>query len=161
MDRFFLETANAYRCYSRSETASRGNRIHQELTANASFLHGGGLLSNRKQTPLNFLKHLTEYKDLERWVKDCRFDELKFARVLLLYCYYPNTALLVAPELADARLSLAKNFVLATVIDDFFDVDGSQEELENLIQLIERWGETSSVGYCSEQFEIIFPHSKT
>ncbi|XP_015584013.1 class I diterpene synthase 2, chloroplastic [Ricinus communis] len=100
-----------------------------------------------------------------RWVKDCRFDELKFARVLLLYCYYPNTALLVAPELADARLSLAKNFVLATVIDDFFDVDGSQEELENLIQLIERsanlWGETSSVGYCSEQFEIIFPHSKT
>ncbi|XP_050232510.1 ent-kaur-16-ene synthase, chloroplastic-like [Mercurialis annua] len=97
-----------------------------------------------------------EYKDLEEWVKICRFDELKFARVMLLYCYYPNTAVLVPPELADARLSITKNCVLATVIDDFFDVAGSKEELENLVQLVERWGETSTIGYCSEQVEIIF-----
>ncbi|XP_050213730.1 ent-kaur-16-ene synthase, chloroplastic-like [Mercurialis annua] len=97
-----------------------------------------------------------EYKDLERWVKECRFDELKFARILLLYCYYPNTAVLVAPELADARLSITKNCILATVIDDFFDVAGSKEELENLNQMVARWGETSDVAYCSGQVEIIF-----
>ncbi|XP_048227987.1 ent-kaurene synthase, chloroplastic isoform X1 [Ricinus communis] len=97
-----------------------------------------------------------EYKDLERWVKDCRFDELKFARLLLLNCYYANTAILAAPELAEARISIAKNSVLATVIDDLFDVGGSQEELQNLIQLVERWGETSSIGFYSEHVEIIF-----
>ncbi|XP_055961652.1 ent-kaur-16-ene synthase, chloroplastic-like isoform X2 [Mercurialis annua] len=97
-----------------------------------------------------------EYQDLERWVKICRFEELNFARVMLLNCYYTNSAILCAPELADARLSITKNCVLATVVDDFFDVVGSNEELENLVQLVQRWGETSTIGYCSKQVEIIF-----
>ncbi|XP_050232515.1 ent-kaur-16-ene synthase, chloroplastic-like [Mercurialis annua] len=106
----------------------------------------------------NFCQSLyqKEYKDLERWIKVCRFDELKFARVMLLYCYYPNTAVIVPPELADARISIAKNCIVATVIDDLFDVGGSMEELENLVQLVERWGEASTIGYCSEKVEIIF-----
>ncbi|XP_055961972.1 ent-kaur-16-ene synthase, chloroplastic-like [Mercurialis annua] len=97
-----------------------------------------------------------EYKNLERWVKICRFDELKFARVKLHFSYFLNTAVLIEPELADARLSFTKNCILATVVDDFFDIDGSKEELENLVQLVERWGETSTIEYISEKVEIIF-----
>ncbi|XP_050234623.2 ent-kaur-16-ene synthase, chloroplastic-like [Mercurialis annua] len=97
-----------------------------------------------------------EYQNLERWVKICRFEELDFARVLLLNCYYTNSAVLVAPELADARISITKNCVLATVVDDFFDVAGSKEELENLVQLTQKWGETSTIGYRSEKVKIIF-----
>ncbi|XP_055961888.1 ent-kaur-16-ene synthase, chloroplastic-like [Mercurialis annua] len=97
-----------------------------------------------------------EYKDLERWIKICKFDELKFARVKLHFSYFLNTATLIGPELADARLSFTKNCILATVIDDFFDIAGSKEELENLVQLIESWGETSSIGCISEQVMIIF-----
>jgi ent-kaurene synthase len=36
-------------------------------------------------------------------------------------------------------MSWAKNGVLTTVVDDFFDVGGSEEELVNLIELIERY----------------------
>ncbi|XP_050232952.1 ent-kaur-16-ene synthase, chloroplastic-like [Mercurialis annua] len=97
-----------------------------------------------------------EYQDLERWVKICRFEELNFARLMLLNCYYTNSAVLVAPELAHARVSITKNCVLATVVDDFFDIAGSKEELENLVQLVQRWGETSTIGYHSEQVKIIF-----
>ena len=68
-----------------------------------------------------------------------RLDKLKFARQKLAYCYFSAAATLFAPELSDARISWAKNGVLATVVDDFFDVGGSEEELMNLIQLIEKY----------------------
>jgi hypothetical protein len=48
-------------------------------------------------------------------------------------------ATLFPSELADARISWAKNGVLTTVVDDFFDVGGSEEELVNLIQLVEKY----------------------
>ncbi|XP_050221130.1 ent-kaurene synthase-like 2 isoform X2 [Mercurialis annua] len=95
-------------------------------------------------------------KSSYRWVKIGKFDELEFARILLLFCYYPVTAILVAPQFADARTSFTKNCIVATVVDDFFDVAGSKEELENLVQLIERWGEAKTIGYSSKQVEFIF-----
>ncbi|PON60064.1 Ent-kaur-16-ene synthase [Parasponia andersonii] len=97
-----------------------------------------------------------ELKNLSRWVVENRLDKLKFARQKLAYCYFSAAATLSAPELSDARISWAKNGVLSTVIDDFYDVGGSEEELLNLIQLMEKWDVNVSVDCCSEQVEIIF-----
>lgn len=72
-----------------------------------------------------------------RWVIENRLDELKFARSKSAYCYFSAAATIFSPELSDARMSWAKNGVLTTVVDDFFDVGGSVEELKNLIQLVE------------------------
>ena len=44
------------------------------------------------------------------------------------------------PELSYARILWAKNGVLTTIVDDFFDVGGSKEELENLVTLVEMYG---------------------
>ncbi|KAK1577799.1 hypothetical protein Q3G72_024934 [Acer saccharum] len=63
---------------------------------------------------------------------------------------------LFAPELSDARISWAKNGVLTTVVDDFFDVGGSEEELLNLVQLVEKWDVKERVKCCSGEVEIIF-----
>lgn len=68
-----------------------------------------------------------------------RLQELKFARQKLAYCYFSGAATLFSPELSDARISWAKGGVLTTVVDDFFDVGGSKEELENLIHLVEKY----------------------
>ncbi|OAY26442.1 ent-kaurene synthase, chloroplastic isoform X1 [Manihot esculenta] len=100
--------------------------------------------------------HREELEHLGRWVVDNGLDKLKFARQKLGYCYFSGAAALFAPELSDARMSWAKNGVLTTVIDDFFDVGGSEEELLNLIQLVEKWDVDSSTECCSEQVEIIF-----
>lgn len=97
-----------------------------------------------------------ELKQIGRWVVERRLDKLKFARQKEAYCYFSAAATLFAPELSDARMSWAKNGVLTTVVDDFFDVGGSEEELVNLIELIERWDVNGSADFCSEKVEIIF-----
>ncbi|XP_024018801.1 ent-kaur-16-ene synthase, chloroplastic isoform X2 [Morus notabilis] len=100
--------------------------------------------------------HREELKNLSKWVIENRLDKLKFARQKLAYCYFSAAATLFASELSDARISWAKNGVLTTVVDDFFDVGGSEEELLNLIQLMEKWDVNLSVDCCSKQVEIIF-----
>lgn len=74
-----------------------------------------------------------------RWVVESRLDELKFARSKSAYCYFSAAASIFLPELSDARISWAKNGVLTTVIDDFFDIGGSIEEVKLLIQLVETY----------------------
>ncbi|XP_013650280.1 ent-kaur-16-ene synthase, chloroplastic isoform X1 [Brassica napus] len=100
--------------------------------------------------------HGEEMKRLDRWIVENRLQELKFARQKLAYCYFSGAATLFSPELSDARISWAKGGVLTTVIDDFFDVGASKEEMENLIHLVEKWDLNSVPEYCSEQVEIIF-----
>nr|QWB49553.1 terpene synthase 22 [Aquilaria sinensis]WBO38706.1 terpene synthase 35 [Aquilaria agallochum] len=97
-----------------------------------------------------------ELKYLERWVEEYRLDRLKFARQKLTYCYFSAAATICSPELFDARISWAKNGVLTTVVDDFFDVGGSKEELENLIQLIEKFDSTAGIHCHSEVVKIIY-----
>ncbi|KAF7835719.1 ent-kaur-16-ene synthase, chloroplastic isoform X1 [Senna tora] len=100
--------------------------------------------------------HREEFKQLSRWIVDSRLDKLKFARQKLAYCYFTSAATLFHPELSDARVSWAKNGVLTTVVDDFFDIVGSKEELVQLIQLLEKWDVDLNTISCSEPVEIIF-----
>eukprot|EP00268_Persea_americana_P066135 TRINITY_DN8940_c0_g1_i11.p1 TRINITY_DN8940_c0_g1~~TRINITY_DN8940_c0_g1_i11.p1 ORF type:complete len:512 (-),score=97.48 TRINITY_DN8940_c0_g1_i11:232-1767(-) len=100
--------------------------------------------------------HREELEHLDRWVKENRLDQLKFARQKLTYCYFSAAATLFSPDLSDARLSWAKNGVLTTVVDDFYDIGGSREELVNLIQLVEKWDGNSATASCSDQVKIIF-----
>ncbi|KAL6984309.1 Ent-kaurene synthase TSP4, chloroplastic [Sarracenia purpurea var. burkii] len=100
--------------------------------------------------------HCEELKYLERWVLENKLDKLKFARQKLAYCYFSAAATLFSPELSEARLSWAKNGVLTTVVDDFFDIGGSIEELENLIQLVEKWDVNVAIDCFSEDVRIIF-----
>lgn len=76
--------------------------------------------------------------NISRWVVEKRLDKLKFARQKQAYCYFSVAAALFAPELSGARMSWAKNAVLTTVVDDFFDIGGSDEELVNLMELLEK-----------------------
>jgi len=80
-----------------------------------------------------------ELQHLDSWVKENKLDQLQFARQKLTYCYLSAAATIFPSELSDARISWAKNGVLTTVVDDFFDVGGSKEELENLIELVEKY----------------------
>jgi ent-kaurene synthase len=73
------------------------------------------------------------------WEKEKRLGELQFARQKMEYCYLSVIAAISAHELSDARIACAKTMILTVVIDDFFDVGGSQGELENLIRLVEKY----------------------
>ncbi|XP_037480705.1 ent-kaur-16-ene synthase, chloroplastic-like [Triticum dicoccoides] len=97
-----------------------------------------------------------ELLHLESWVKGNRLDQLQFARQKLTYCYLAAAATIFPPELSDARMSWAKNGVLTTVVDDFFDVGGSKEEHENLITLVEKWDDHPKDEFRSKQVKILF-----
>ncbi|KAI3927245.1 hypothetical protein MKW92_011048 [Papaver armeniacum] len=101
--------------------------------------------------------HRKELQQLERWIKENRLDRLKFSRHVktLPYLYFTSATTLFSPELSKARLLWAKNAVLTTMVDDFFDRGGSREELINLTELFERWNGTSATDFSSENVEII------
>ncbi|RWR88496.1 ent-kaur-16-ene synthase, chloroplastic isoform X1 [Cinnamomum micranthum f. kanehirae] len=90
--------------------------------------------------------HQEELEHLDRWVKENRLDQLKFARQKLTYSYFSAAATLFSPDLSVARMSWAKNALLATVVDDFYDIGGSREELDG----------NSAAASCSDQVKIIF-----
>ena len=97
-----------------------------------------------------------ELQLLERWVKETRLDQLLFARQRTTFCYLAAAATMFPPELSDARISWAKNSILLNIVDDFFDIEGSREELENLVTLLEKWDEHSKDEFYSEQVKILF-----
>ncbi|XP_042756891.1 ent-kaurene synthase 1, chloroplastic isoform X1 [Lactuca sativa] len=97
-----------------------------------------------------------ELKDLERWVVENRLDKLKFARQKTAYCYFSAASFLSSPDLSDARISWAKSSILTTVIDDFFDVGGSMDELVNFVHIIEKWNVNVENDCCSEEVGVLF-----
>jgi ent-kaurene synthase len=80
-----------------------------------------------------------ELLHLESWVKGNKLDQLQFARQKQTYCHLASCATIFHPELSDARTATTKNSVLVTIVDDFFDVEGSKEEIENLVALVEKY----------------------
>lgn len=102
------------------------------------------------------LLHRDELKELERWHMQNRLHKLNFARQKAIYCFFSAAATIFPPELDEARMSWAKNSVLTTVVDDFFDGGGSEEELNKLIDLVEGWDVNFTSDCCSEPVQIIF-----
>jgi len=68
-----------------------------------------------------------------------RLEELQFARVMPLVCYLPPASTMFRSELSEARDAYAIKNILVTVVDDFFDIGASKEEMENLVALIEKY----------------------
>uniref|UniRef100_A0A0D9YTX9 Terpene synthase N-terminal domain-containing protein n=1 Tax=Oryza glumipatula TaxID=40148 RepID=A0A0D9YTX9_9ORYZ len=95
-----------------------------------------------------------ELQDLNSWVAQTRLDELKFARLMPSITYFSAAAILLPSE--SARIAWTQNCILTTTVDDFFDGEGSKEEMENLVKLIEKWDGHGEIGFSSECVEILF-----
>uniref|UniRef100_A0A0E0CM96 Uncharacterized protein n=1 Tax=Oryza meridionalis TaxID=40149 RepID=A0A0E0CM96_9ORYZ len=95
-----------------------------------------------------------ELQDLNSWVAHTRLDELKFARLMPPITYFSAAAVLLPSE--STRIAWTQNCILTTTVDDFFDGEGSKEEMENLVKLIEKWDGHGEIGFSSECVEILF-----
>ncbi|TVU29575.1 hypothetical protein EJB05_21149 [Eragrostis curvula] len=87
-----------------------------------------------------------EVECLERWVVEVRLDQLKYVRLMPVDFWIFIASDIFPSELSEARVEWVKNAILTIAVDDFFDVGGSTEELENLV----------GVGFSSEDVEISF-----
>ncbi|XP_027083239.1 cis-abienol synthase, chloroplastic isoform X1 [Coffea arabica] len=100
--------------------------------------------------------HKAELRQLERWYKGNRLDQLKDTRQVLHTAYFLITADVFNPELTEARAAYAENIILGTIVDDLFDNFAPREELLNIIDLVKKWDEPSAGDYYSNRVEIFY-----
>ncbi|KAI9116359.1 hypothetical protein K1719_012526 [Acacia pycnantha] len=100
-------------------------------------------------------------KDLQqfsKWFMESGLDKLHFevSKTKLGYSFMTAAGGLSSPEHSEARLAWAKNGLLVYVVDDLYDVWGSQEEQIHLLSLMEKWDVDVSKESCSETVKILF-----
>ncbi|CAL4926066.1 unnamed protein product [Urochloa decumbens] len=100
--------------------------------------------------------YLEELACLKRWGEEIGLHRFKFARVMPLNVFVFMASTVFPPELYDASIAWMQNSILTTVVDDFFENQGSTEELQNLVALIEKWDAHEEVGFCSEDVKALF-----
>ncbi|KFK22220.1 hypothetical protein AALP_AAs67262U000200 [Arabis alpina] len=90
-----------------------------------------------------------EMEDLMKWVKKWGLNDIGFGREKTTYCYFAASASTSFPfeSVANIRKLMAKSGILITVADDFFDEEGSADELEALTKAVIRWEGEELKGY--------------
>ncbi|KAL0399290.1 UNVERIFIED_CONTAM: Beta-caryophyllene synthase [Sesamum radiatum] len=84
--------------------------------------------------------HQKELCELTRWWKDLDFkNKLPFVRDRMVECYFWALGVYFEPEYQVARKILAKVIVLASTVDDIYDVYGTLDELNAFTHAIRRW----------------------
>ncbi|XVE50495.1 hypothetical protein DITRI_Ditri01bG0167100 [Diplodiscus trichospermus] len=85
------------------------------------------------------LLHRKELCEFCRWWKDLDFaQKLPFARNRLVECYFWILGVYFEPQYGLAREILTKTIVMASTMDDIYDVYGTFEELQLFTNAIER-----------------------
>ncbi|KAA8515303.1 hypothetical protein F0562_018467 [Nyssa sinensis] len=82
-----------------------------------------------------------ELEELKRWSKDWGLSEIGFGREKTTYCYFAmaSSTSNSLPHNSEVRLIVAKSAILITVADDFFDEEGSMNELQFLTEAVQKW----------------------
>ena len=76
--------------------------------------------------------------NINRWSVDSKLGDLHFARQKLVACYFSVASTLFSPEMSATRIVWTKNAVLTTLMDDFYDVEGSIEDIQSFVEAIKR-----------------------
>ncbi|XP_059660928.1 (E,E)-geranyllinalool synthase-like [Cornus florida] len=80
-----------------------------------------------------------ELEELKRWSKEWGLSEMGFGREKTTYCYFAIAASISLPHNSPIRMLVAKSAILITVADDFYDMEGSMNELQRLTGAVQRW----------------------
>ena len=79
-------------------------------------------------------------KLLNRWWKGIGLaSKLSFARDRLMESFFWSLAMVPEPKFTNCRKQLTKVVALITVLDDVYDVYGTQDELELFTDAVERF----------------------
>ncbi|KAL8521792.1 hypothetical protein ACS0TY_012086 [Phlomoides rotata] len=101
-------------------------------------------------------QHQKELQQLQRWYTYCRLDTLNCGTDVVRFANFLTSAIFGEPEFSDARIAFAKQIILVTHIDDFFDHSGSREESYMILDLVQEWKEKPAEEYGSKEVEILF-----
>ncbi|XP_054816541.1 ent-kaur-16-ene synthase, chloroplastic-like isoform X2 [Prosopis cineraria] len=145
---------------SSKNTPIPSNHLDHEVSFALHFPHHTCLdfISNRRSIEHYKVDQKRISKSAYRWFAESGMEKLKFpiSKTKAAYAFLTVAATLTSSELREARLTWAKQASLTCVVDDFYDVWGTEEEQMNLIQLIEKWDIDVNKESCSETVKILF-----
>ncbi|KAA8519831.1 hypothetical protein F0562_014079 [Nyssa sinensis] len=90
-----------------------------------------------------------------RWSKDWGLTEMGFGREKTTYCYFAVAASSSLPHNSIIRMMVAKSAIIITVADDFFDMEGSQKELQCLTEAVQKWDGKGLSGHGKIIFDVL------
>nr|AJP67537.1 (E, E)-farnesol/(E)-nerolidol synthase [Phyllostachys edulis] len=125
------------RTLKRVEALSYIPEYIQEKTYNPSILEFAKL-------DFNFLQHLhqEELSAITQWWNDLSRDiGLDYVRDRVVECYFWSYTVYYEEEYTRARMILARLFMLASLLDDTYDVHATLEECRKLNEAIQSWDE--------------------
>nr|WBW04292.1 terpene synthase [Ficus erecta] len=100
--------------------------------------------------------HQNEIRKLTRWWKDVGLgDRLSFARDRLIEYFFFATGIVFEPHLGYCREELTKAFALVAIIDDFYDIYGTLDELNLFTSAVQRWDSNAMEGF-PEYMKILY-----
>lgn len=76
--------------------------------------------------------------DVYSWSKKWGLTEMGFGREKTTYCYFAVSASTSLPVHSLVRKIVAKSAILITVADDFYDMNGSLNQLQALSEAVQR-----------------------
>ncbi|KAF8031270.1 hypothetical protein BT93_D0463 [Corymbia citriodora subsp. variegata] len=92
---------------------------------------------------------------LRRWSETTRLSKMGFGREKTTYSYFAVAASVSLPCNSDVRVLIAKSGIIVTVADDFFDTEGSLEDLEKLTDAVQRWDGEGLSGHAETIFKAL------
>ncbi|XP_050230081.1 (E,E)-geranyllinalool synthase-like [Mercurialis annua] len=99
--------------------------------------------------------YMNELEKLKRWSKFWGLTEMGFGREKTTYCYFATAASASLPHDSDVRTMASKSAIIITVADDFYDSEGSLDQLEKLTDAIQRWDGKGLSGHSKTIFNVL------
>ncbi|KAJ0016946.1 hypothetical protein Pint_10679 [Pistacia integerrima] len=96
-----------------------------------------------------------ELEELKRWSKEWGLSDMGFGREKTTYCYFAIASSTSLPYDSHIRLIVAKGAIIVTVADDYFDMEGSLNELISLTDAVKRWNSKRLNGHSKTIFDAL------
>ncbi|KAF7847693.1 hypothetical protein BT93_L2717 [Corymbia citriodora subsp. variegata] len=92
---------------------------------------------------------------VKRWSETTGLSKMGFGREKTTYSYFAVATSISLPCNSDIRIVVAKSAIVITVTDDFFDMEGSLEDLEKLTDAVQRWDGEGLSGHAETIFKAL------
>ncbi|KAJ6767149.1 ENT-COPALYL DIPHOSPHATE SYNTHASE CHLOROPLASTIC [Salix purpurea] len=97
----------------------------------------------------------SELEELTRWSKSWGLSDMGFGREKTAYCYFAVAASTPVPHDYEIRMMVAKSAIVITVADDFYDMEGSLDDLEKITDAVQRWDAKGLSGHSKTIFDAL------
>ncbi|XP_077242091.1 terpene synthase 04 [Tasmannia lanceolata] len=139
-----------------------GGQTNYLLMGKTSFYRLSRLINNtfllqlaKQNFTLRQSIYRAELEELKRWSMNSGLSNMGFGREKTEYLYFAIASTVYHPSLSDVRMIITKSAILVTVADDFFDMEGSLDELNKLTEGIQRWEGGRLCGHSKVIFDAL------